>query len=92
VTLAEIEGRAARGLDLGAEGVVSLFGFMPDEIEGIAAYRVVQEAPGLIRILVVAEDSLDPAALERARVEYQSRLGRKARIVFETVTALPPAP
>ena len=53
VTLRSLRGRTTDRL-IGSDGrMLSPYTFVPDEIEGIARYRVIQERPDLVRVLVV---------------------------------------
>lgn len=91
VTLRSLSGRTTDPL-IGADGrLLSPYTFMPDEIEGIAQYRVIQERPDLVRVLVVPGACFQADALERARRKYQQRLGTRCRIEFELRESLAPA-
>jgi phenylacetate-CoA ligase len=91
VTLRSLDGRTSAPL-IGAHGTrLSPYTFMPDEIEGIAEYRVIQERPDLVRVLVVPGAGFQTDALERARQKYQQRLGTRCRIEFELRESLVPA-
>ena len=91
-SLRDLLGRTVDRIVTPAGGIVSPYHFMPDEIEGIVEYQIVQDQPGTIRILVVPSTSFRPERLAAACREYEKEVGHHCRVAFETVDAIPVAP
>jgi hypothetical protein len=65
---------------------------MPDEIEGIVEYQIVQERPDEIRLLVVPGLDFRAERLEAVCREYERDVGHRCRVAYETVEAIPVVP
>ena len=87
-TLRLLHGRTVSPLVAGDGTLLSPYSFMPDEIPGIDQYRIVQEGPERIRILVVPGRGFRPEALEEAQRDYESGVRHACHVVFELRNSL----
>ena len=62
---------------------------MPDEIEGIVEYQIIQEKADEVRILVVPAADFRAERMKKACREYQHDLDDCCRVDFEAVDAIP---
>jgi phenylacetate-CoA ligase len=92
LAIRDLLGRTVDRLVTPTGGIVSPYQFMPDEIEGIVEYQIVQDQPGNIRILVVPSPSFRPEKLAAACREYEEDLEHRCRVAFETVETIPTEP
>jgi hypothetical protein len=62
---------------------------MPDAVQGVLEYQIIQEDYDRIRILVVRGENFRESSLEDARAEYERDLGDRCKVVFEFVDDIP---
>ncbi len=92
LAIRDLLGRTVDRIITPSGGIMSPYQFMPDEIDGIIEYQIVQEAPGRIRLLVVPTSGFLPERLAEACREYERDMDHRCRVAFETVDVIPTAP
>ena len=88
--LDDLLGRTVDQIVLEDGRVVSPYQFMPDEIPGIATYRVQQIEPGEVRLLVVPGPQFAEADLRTACRRYERDLDGACRVTYRLLDQLPP--
>jgi len=89
LSIKKIRGRTLEDFVLADGRKVSPYIFMPDYVPGVLQFRVIQDSPEAIRILVVKGKGLDVEELEEARNFAQNHIGDQGRVSIEFVDAIP---
>ena len=60
------------------------------DMQGLRAFKIVQESLELTRVLIVPEGAMSPAADQHIRDSFRARLGKTVDVQVERVTEIPP--
>jgi phenylacetate-CoA ligase len=89
--LREVHGRANDYL-VGRGGLVAHYtavSHLLKDLPGLVAFKVIQEAIDVIRVLLVLERAIDDASVLKVRAGLARQLGDDVRVQFERVDAIP---
>ena len=59
------------------------------DMQGLRAFKIVQESLDLIRVLIVPDGNLPPASINHIREEFRRRLGSTVEILVDQVPEIP---